>query len=238
MPRASALSRAASGCGSCKGRYGGRGSDCRGTATCACYSLCPSWRLGSATRRQVAQSCPQIGRWVERCILGVSCERNHADRTIAKTQGAPSDPSHGVVSRTGGAKLEMSLNGHVTWLRLASRTRILAAALCSLLIVSFPAPGQCDEATEQAEPSADWEVNGTLYFWVSAVDGTVRADGAKSDVDLSFGDVIDQTDFSFMGALSFTYQRRWFIVLELIVADISDDETTGRNSCARSAPKV
>ena len=123
--------------------------------------------------------------------------------------------------------MEMSLNGHVAWLRLASRTRILAAALFSLLIVSFPAPGQCDEATDHAEPSADWEMDGTLYFWVSAVEGDVTADGVKSDLDLSFGDVIDQTDFSFMGALNLTYQRRWFIFLDLVVADISDDESTG-----------
>ncbi len=70
-------------------------------------------------------------------------------------------------------------------------------------------------------------MDGTLYLWVSAVDGDVRADGVKSDIDLSFGDVIDQTDFSFMGALTFTYQRRWFIVLDLVVADISDDESAG-----------
>ncbi len=104
---------------------------------------------------------------------------------------------------------------------------IIGAAFCSLLIVSFPAPGQCDEATDQAEPPVDWEVDGTLYLWVSAVDGTVQVDGVKSDVDLSFGDIIDQTDFSFMGALNFTYQRRWFIFLDLVVADISDDESTG-----------
>ncbi len=121
----------------------------------------------------------------------------------------------------------MSLNGHVAWLRLASRTRILAAAFCSLLIVSFPAPGQCDEATDQAEPPADWEVDATVYFWVSAVDGSVRADGLKSDVDLSFGDVIDQTDFSFMAAVNFTYKRRWFIFLDLVASDSSDDESTG-----------
>ena len=122
--------------------------------------------------------------------------------------------------------MEMSRNGQVAWLRLASRTNILAAAF-ALLIVSFPAPAPCDEATDQAEPSADWEVDGTVYFWVSAVEGDVTADGVKSDLDLSFGDVLDQTDFSFMGALSLTYQRRWFIFLDLVVADISDDESTG-----------
>lgn len=101
----------------------------------------------------------------------------------------------------------------------------MAAALCSLLVLLLPAVGQCEDTGAGSDsPTSDWEFASSIYLWVSAVDGETQADGVEADVDLSFGDIIDQTDFAFMGTIQANYQRRWFYFFDLVFADISDDE--------------
>jgi hypothetical protein len=64
-------------------------------------------------------------------------------------------------------------------------------------------------------------------LWIAAVDGTATANGVEAEVDLSHGDVLSQTDFAFMGALHAIYRQRWLVFVDLVIADISDDQTSG-----------
>ena len=103
--------------------------------------------------------------------------------------------------------------------RVLGLTAFWVAVCAAPAAVAEPQAGQPD--------ASDWEVLLSPYFWVSAVEGQITTDGATSDVDLSFGDVLDQTDFSYMGALEVRYQERWIFYLNFTGSRLEDESSEG-----------
>lgn len=44
-----------------------------------------------------------------------------------------------------------------------------------------------------------WQWTLTPYLWTSSIDGTVEANGREADVDVGFGDILDNVNFGFLG---------------------------------------
>lgn len=45
-----------------------------------------------------------------------------------------------------------------------------------------------------------WRFKATPYLWALSVDGNTTVKGQKSDVDMSFSDIVDKLNFGLFGA--------------------------------------
>ena len=54
-------------------------------------------------------------------------------------------------------------------------------------------------ATAEEFVSDEWRFKATPYLWGISVDGHVTVKGQKSDVDMSFGDILSDLNFGFFG---------------------------------------
>ena len=92
------------------------------------------------------------------------------------------------------------------------------AAICFALLVVSPALAQ----TESAAAANKWQFSGALYIWGYDVGGTTKR---GSDVEADFDDLLDATDFAFMGALE-ARKNKWLLFTDIINFDLSADSTS------------
>jgi hypothetical protein len=94
----------------------------------------------------------------------------------------------------------------------------VVAAICFALLVVSPALAQTESATVENK----WQFTGALYLWGYDVGGTTKR---GSDIEADFDDLLDATDFAFMGALE-ARKNKWLLFTDLINFDISSDSTS------------
>ena len=85
-----------------------------------------------------------------------------------------------------------------------------------------------------AEPSPEagrWEFAGEVYLWGAGIGGT---SSTGDDVDIDFGDLIDNLDFAFMGKLA-ARRDRWTVFADLVYLDVEDGINTTANIVGRPA---
>lgn len=69
------------------------------------------------------------------------------------------------------------------------------------------------EAPLTAPPANDWEITLGLYGWGAGLNGDLGANGFVAPVDLSFSDILDTLDMTFMG-LGEVRKGNWLFQLE------------------------
>ena len=67
----------------------------------------------------------------------------------------------------------------------------------------------------------DWQFDATLYLWGAGIDGTTRTGG---DIDISFGDLWDNLDMAFMGALE-ARKGKWGLLGDFVYLYVSADDS-------------
>ena len=93
-----------------------------------------------------------------------------------------------------------------------------AGLICfiSLMAVSVVAG-----AAGQKPITDKWKFEVIPYIWTMSIDGTLGAGGQTTELDVSFSDMLEVTDFA--GSLAFTARKnRWGIYGNLLVAKMSD----------------
>jgi len=85
-----------------------------------------------------------------------------------------------------------------------------ALLLSSILPVTVTAAGSGDQ----------WEYDATIYLWAAAIDATTPTGG---DIDLSFHDILQDLDMTFMGMLG-ARKGKWSLLGDVIYMDLSDSQ--------------
>ncbi|HEX2971653.1 MAG TPA: hypothetical protein VHP11_04940 [Tepidisphaeraceae bacterium] len=79
-----------------------------------------------------------------------------------------------------------------------------------------------------AEPDGQWHLDANLGLWGLAADGTVGVGRVQADVDLSFSDLIEHTNFAAMGGIELT-KSNWVVDFNGIYAELSGNESGPRD---------
>lgn len=104
---------------------------------------------------------------------------------------------------------------------------VAAPVFIASILVSF-AP-----TCQAAEQGWQWTV--TPYLWTSSIDGTVEANGREADVDVDFGDILDNVDFGFPAHAEAT-KDGWSWALSPVYTSLSvDAEAVGQQGGQRDA---
>jgi hypothetical protein len=104
---------------------------------------------------------------------------------------------------------------------LARRGLVLAAL--ALLAAAAPAAAQSTDAVNAGDR---WLVRIAPYLWATALDGNARVKGIEADVDLSFGDILD--DLSLAGMLLADFQRgRFGVAVNTVYARLTPENNVG-----------
>lgn len=100
-------------------------------------------------------------------------------------------------------------------------------ALAAIVVVSLIA----QPVTAQSS-SGEWEYAIAPYLWMAGMDGTMKIADQEQDVDVPFGDIIDNLDFAFMGHFDMRNER-WVISSDIVFVDLGHDENvTGEGGVA------
>jgi hypothetical protein len=84
--------------------------------------------------------------------------------------------------------------------------KITSTGIALLLALAIPALSVAQEPQDDR-----WRFEVTpVYIWGSGLDGEVTVKGVTVPVDLSFGDILDQTDFAYMGHIEVNNPRYLF----------------------------
>lgn len=67
----------------------------------------------------------------------------------------------------------------------------------------------------------DWQFDATLYLWGTGIGGTTRTGG---DIDISCGDLWDNLDMAFMGALE-ARKGKWGLLGDFVYLKVSADDS-------------
>jgi hypothetical protein len=103
---------------------------------------------------------------------------------------------------------------------------ILAGLLAAVLLcdVRSRADAQVPTVPDANPLEADaWQFSVTPYAWLAAEQGRVGTGGNVSEVDLSFGDVLDQVDLGLRGVFEARH-RRWVGLLDLMYSSLAADQ--------------
>jgi len=73
-------------------------------------------------------------------------------------------------------------------------------------------------AATGASGEDSWQFEGDLYIWGAAIGGETEA---GDDFDMSFGDILDNLDMTFMGALQ-ARKGKWSLLADVIYMDLSN----------------
>lgn len=92
---------------------------------------------------------------------------------------------------------------------------VFAVLLCAGGLFVAPVYGQ----TQDSSNSDDWQFNGSFYLWVADIGGQSANGG---NIDVGFGDIISNLDFTFMGSLG-AQKGKWGFTTDVIYLAISDD---------------
>jgi hypothetical protein len=68
-----------------------------------------------------------------------------------------------------------------------------------------------------------WGFSITPYGWLNAVQGRVGSGGTTTDVDVSFGDVLDRVDLGLAGVFEARH-RRWVGLLDVVYSSLTSDQ--------------
>jgi len=79
-------------------------------------------------------------------------------------------------------------------------------------------------AAAQQPEAPGWQFTFIPYVWASAFQGRIGVGPAVTDVDLSFGDIIDHADFALMGVFE-ARKERWIGLLDGFYVGLSADTT-------------
>ena len=99
-------------------------------------------------------------------------------------------------------------------------------ATLTLAIFSVPALTIAAE-TESAADS--WQFVGELYMWAPAINGE---DVAGDDFEITFNDILDNLDLTFMGKLA-AVKGKWSLIGDLIYMDLNQDISGTANIIGR-----
>src|SRR5690606_3393354 len=106
-------------------------------------------------------------------------------------------------------------------MRLARRG--LALATLALLAHTAPASAQSTEPTNTGDR---WLVRIAPYLWATALDGNATVKGIESDVDVSFGDILE--DLSLAGMLLADIQKgRFGVAVNTVYARLTPENEVG-----------
>jgi hypothetical protein len=101
--------------------------------------------------------------------------------------------------------------------------RGLALATLALLAHAVPAAAQ---STEAADTGDRWVIRMAPYVWATALDGNATIKGIKSDVDVSFGDILE--DLSLAGMLLADIQKgRFGVAVNTVYARLTPENNVG-----------
>lgn len=99
----------------------------------------------------------------------------------------------------------------------------LALAALALLTGAAPAAAQ---STDAADTGDRWLVRVAPYLWATSLDGNATVKGIKSDVDVSFSDILE--DLSLAGMLLADVQKNRFgVAVNGVFARLSPDSEVG-----------
>ncbi|HEX6111522.1 MAG TPA: hypothetical protein VFZ10_04385 [Geminicoccaceae bacterium] len=107
-------------------------------------------------------------------------------------------------------------------MKLARHGRLALAAL-ALLAGATPAAAQSTDA-----PATDdrWQLRVAPYLWATSLDGNATVAGIKSDVDVSFSDILK--DLSLAGMLLADFQRgRFGVAVNTVYARLTPENNVG-----------
>ena len=89
----------------------------------------------------------------------------------------------------------------------------LTCLLMALLFASVPAFAQ-----------EEWEYAANLYLWGCGLDGTIAAQNQTVEVDQSFGDILSNLEFAFMGAVRAS-NGQWSVTGDIVYAALGASTT-------------
>jgi hypothetical protein len=109
---------------------------------------------------------------------------------------------------------------------------LLAGAL--ILAASVPAAATEGSGGDRVEwfggaPPDRWVYGAEVYLWGAGIGGK---SAAGSDIDVDFGDLIDNLELGFMGTLA-AAKGKWTLFADLIYLDLEDDTTSTVNVIGR-----
>ena len=99
---------------------------------------------------------------------------------------------------------------------------------CALYLFAFLPAASLAAADDRWEIGADsdqWGYRAQIYLWVAGIDGdTVSGD----DIDISFGDLISNLDFAFMGTLA-AGKNKWTLFADVVYLNVSEETSSTAN---------
>jgi opacity protein-like surface antigen len=100
--------------------------------------------------------------------------------------------------------------------------RCISRVLAAIVIMS--AGTLATPAAAQQPETPGWQFTFIPYVWASAFQGRIGVGPAVTDVDLSFGDIIDHADFALMGVFE-ARKERWIALVDGFYVGLSADTT-------------
>lgn len=89
--------------------------------------------------------------------------------------------------------------------------------IIAFIMTAFAGAVQASQPDEQG----GWEFKTALYLWALSVEGDVTLKGRKSDVDVGFGDILDELNFA--GMLAFSGRKgHWGFWGDVIYANLGN----------------
>ena len=109
---------------------------------------------------------------------------------------------------------------------------LIAGLVAAALLCAAPSRAQAQDSVPDAGafvPDAhppeedDWRFSVTPYAWLPGVHGRVGAGGTETEVDNSFGEVIENVDLALMGVFEARH-RRWVGYFDFMYASLTADQ--------------
>ena len=101
----------------------------------------------------------------------------------------------------------------------------LAVLIFGLLSANVNAAAEQTAETQGASQQRDWEFVLVVYGWMADLEATAP-NGAN--IDISFSDIMDNLDFTFMSAFG-VRKNRWSFMVDAIYLDLDDNSNSNIN---------
>lgn len=100
--------------------------------------------------------------------------------------------------------------------------RVVAATSVVVANLMFAGPSLANDLESGLRPPTDWEFALTPYAWLVNLNGEVTARGITSDVDESFGDLVEKSDsLMALNGLFEARRGRFSLFVDVVWADLS-----------------
>lgn len=102
------------------------------------------------------------------------------------------------------------------------RLRLIGTTVASAMMLMAAGPSFGNNLTPASQSPSDWEFRLTPYAWLLNLNGDVTARGITSDVDATFGDLVDKSDslMAFTGLFE-ARRGRFSLFADVAWADLS-----------------